>query len=82
MQGRGSLERRHGAALDSLAQRSDDLGGVGATVVFTLPGATVARFGDTTEAVVFETASEKEREMSSPGMHAPCRCRSFRARLT
>ena len=47
--GGGSREGRHGAALEPLAQRSDALGGVGASAVF----------ADATECVVAETAGER-----------------------
>ena len=50
VQGGGSLERRHGAALEPLAQRGDALGGVGAAIL-----------GDATDRIVSETAREEER---------------------
>ena len=50
--GGGSRERRHGAALEPLEQSSDALGGVGATKV-----------GDATELVAREAASEEEKNV-------------------
>ena len=50
---RGSREGRHGAALESLAQRSDATGGVGALLL-------APHSPDTAEAVVGETASGGE----------------------
>ena len=51
--GGGSRERRHGAALEPLAQRSDALGGVGAYV-------TPLVLEDTAEAIAGEAASGGE----------------------
>ena len=53
--GGGSRERRHGAALESLAQRGDALDGVGASAFFV----------DAADHVVGETASEGEGKVSS-----------------
>ena len=57
VQGGGSREGRHGAALESLAQRGDALGGVGAFG----PDAALV---DATDYVVAETAS-KEHDRAS-----------------
>ena len=50
--GRGSRERRHGAALESLAQRIDALGGVGAIAILV----------EATELIARQAAREKARE--------------------
>ena len=57
--GGGSRERRHGAALEPLAQRSDALGGVGA-----LPDRV-----DAADHVVGETASEGRQKCSGGAKH-------------
>ena len=54
-----SRERRHGAALEPLAQRSDALGGVGAVAVYV----------EATESVIGETVSKGEGKVSSGDEH-------------
>ena len=57
--GGGSRERRHGAALEPLAQRSDALGGVGSAAVYV----------EATESVTGETVSKGEGKVSSGAEH-------------